>query len=191
MTSMTEFSILRSIFSCVCSADNKEEEYTKAFVQTLLGNPVRIRPEPQDRNLAEEEQANAAHISYHQRRMEEEIAFVRKNYNSGRKHERARLCEECVLKGAFSLQREAYKIASITERRTQLMWTCPNDGVAYPFTWRGKQYYRTFRGEMWLRIPFRVSISPLYSLPWCGYWTGYYIAERPRDLAPLPPHLAQ
>ena len=71
------------------------------------------------------------------------------------------------------------------------MWTCPNDGVAYPFTWRGKQYYRTFRGEMWLRIPFRVSISPLYSLPWCGYWTGYYIAERPRDLAPLPPHLAQ
>ena len=181
-------SLLRSIFSCVCSADLKEEDYVKAVVQAHLGNPVRIRPEPQDRDLAEEQKVNAARIAYHQRRMEEEIAFVRNNYNSGRKHELAILCEECVLKGAFSLQREAYNIASITERRTQLMWTCPNDGVASPFTWRGQQYYRTFQGEIWLRAAVRSSISPLYSLPWCGYWTGYYIASRPRDPAP---HLSQ
>jgi hypothetical protein len=59
------------------------------------------------------------------------------------------------------------KIAYITKRRAELAWTCPNDGKAYPFTWEGRQYHRTYDGEMWLSETWE----------WCGEWAGYYIAR--------------
>ena len=81
----------------------------------------------------------------------------------------------CTQKSRFSLQNEAAKIAAITERRTQLMWTCPNDGMAHPFTWEGRQYHRTYAGEVWLTE----------NMAWRGYWTGNYIASGspPSDLS--------
>jgi hypothetical protein len=74
----------------------------------------------------------------------------------------------------FSSAREAEKIAAITKRRTELSWTCPNDGQAHPFTWQGRQYHRTYDGEMWLTETWE----------WQGEWAGYYIARAnpPQDL---------
>jgi hypothetical protein len=73
----------------------------------------------------------------------------------------------------FSPNAEAMKIAGITNRRTPLMWSCPNDGQAHPFEWQGYQYHRMYTGEMWR------------SSNWCwaGRWTGYYITSSPAPLA--------
>jgi len=73
----------------------------------------------------------------------------------------------------LSSAREAAKIASATQRRAELAWTCPNDGHAYPFTWEGNQYHRTYDGEMWLTATWE----------WRGEWAGYYIsrANPPQD----------
>jgi hypothetical protein len=73
----------------------------------------------------------------------------------------------------FSPEREDKKISIITARRIMLSWTCPNDGQAYPFTFQGNKYHRTYWGEMWL--------SENWS--WQGYWVGYYIksGKPPRD----------
>jgi len=75
----------------------------------------------------------------------------------------------------LSAAREEAKIAYITKRRAELAWTCPNDGKAYPFTWEGRQYHRTYAGEMWLSETWE----------WRGEWAGYYIARAnpPQDWA--------
>jgi len=74
----------------------------------------------------------------------------------------------------LSSTRENAKIASATHRRNELAWTCPNDGHAYPFTWEGNQYHRTYDGEMWLTATWE----------WRGVWAGYYIARAapPQDI---------
>ena len=67
----------------------------------------------------------------------------------------------------LSSTRENRKIAAITTRRNELAWTCPNDGQAYPFSWEGNHYHRTYDGEMWLTE----------NWAWRGEWAGYYIAR--------------
>jgi hypothetical protein len=75
----------------------------------------------------------------------------------------------------LSSARKEAKIAYITKRRAELAWTCPNDGQAYPFTWEGNNYHRTYDGEMWLTSTWE----------WRGEWAGYYIARAnpPQDWA--------
>jgi hypothetical protein len=65
----------------------------------------------------------------------------------------------------LALQRN---LDAISLRRQAFMWTCPNDGYAYPFTWKGVEYHRTYDGEMW--------VSLYWS--WAGRWAGYYIDKK-------------
>ena len=65
----------------------------------------------------------------------------------------------------YSHEREAWKIKMIEKRRAELSWTCPNDGQAYPFTFKGRQYHCTYWGELWLTE----------NWSWQGYWVGHYI----------------
>lgn len=67
----------------------------------------------------------------------------------------------------FSPEAEEWKIREITTRRAELAWTCPNDGKAYPFTWQGRQYHRTYDGEVWRT----------QNWIWTGHWTGNYITS--------------
>jgi hypothetical protein len=184
-----------------------------------INGPVRIRPEPQDRNLAEEKKENDENIEHHRRRMAQEIEAVRSRFASGRYRARCHCsatqemlplkfamkiakqvgtsgdvhqimallatladrqneAEEALrfqLDERFSPIAEATKIAGITERRTKLMWTCPNDGQAHPFEWQGCQYHRTYTGEMWRTADWC----------WAGRWMGHYIGScsPPRDEA--------
>ena len=180
----------------------------------FLQDPIRIRPEPADRNLVQETEDNAKLIAYHQHRCHEEIAAVRRQFACHRERARRALYAELDRHNAkfvrfiadlpehefeklhalttahsvglydatgsyrrklcrFSAEREALKIMTIEKRRAMLAWTCPNDGQAYPFTFQGRRYHRTYWGEMWL--------SENWS--WQGYWVGYYIksGKPPRD----------
>jgi hypothetical protein len=49
-------------------------------------------------------------------------------------------------------------------------WTCEDDGLAHPFIYRGKPYYRTFDGAVW-----KAGAGELGE--WVGYWSGIYIAK--------------
>ena len=173
--------------------------------------PVRIRPEPKNRDLVQEEQIDFNHIAHHQRRRDEEIAEVRRKFARGQhlarlvfslntdklqqkykkrvlklangdddhwevlrtlsiehgkqlQHE-AGVCQ--IKLQCLSSARKNAKIQAITKRRNELSWTCPNDGQAYPFTWEGNNYHRTYDGEMWLTENWE----------WRGEWAGYYIAR--------------
>jgi hypothetical protein len=86
------------------------------------------------------------------------------NHSSQQRHEAGvyQIKLECL-----SSARKEAKIAYITKRRAELAWICPNDGKAYPFTWEGRQYHRTYDGEMWLSENWL----------WAGQWTGYYITN--------------
>jgi hypothetical protein len=180
----------------------------------FLQDPIRIRPEPADRNLASETEDNEKLIEHHQRRCNEEVAAARIKFSCHRERARGALYAELDRHNAkfvrfiadlpenefeklhalttahsvglydatgsyrrklcrFSAEREALKISTIEKRRAVLAWTCPNDGQAYPFTFQGKKYHRTYWGEMWL--------SENWS--WQGYWVGYYIksGKPPRD----------
>jgi hypothetical protein len=180
----------------------------------FLQDPIRIRPEPADRNLASETEDNEKLIEHHQRRCNEEVAAARIKFSCHRERARRALYAELDRHNAkfvrfiadlsenefeklhalttahsqglyaatgsyrrklcrFSAEREALKIMTIEKRRAVLAWTCPNDGQAYPFTFQGKKYHRTYWGEMWL--------SENWS--WQGYWVGYYIksGKPPRD----------
>ena len=180
----------------------------------FLQDPIRIRPEPADRNLAQETEDNEKLIEHHARRCDEEIASIRSKFACRRENARVALYAELdrhhkkfarfiadlpeqefeklpVLTTAhaqglhatnasyrrklcnFSYVREAWKISTIDKRRAMLAWTCPNDGQAYPFTFQGNKYHRTYWGEMWLTE----------NWAWQGYWVGYYIksGKPPRD----------
>jgi len=180
----------------------------------FLQDPIRIRPEPADRNLASETEDNEKLIEHHQRRCNEEVADIHRKFSCRRENARVALYAELdrhnkkfarfiedlpeqefeklhILTTAhaqglhaatasyrrklcnFSYVREAWKISTIDKRRAMLAWTCPNDGQAYPFTFQGNKYHRTYWGEMWL--------SENWS--WQGYWVGYYIksGKPPRD----------
>jgi len=179
-----------------------------------LQGPVRIRPEPTDRNLECETEDNEKLIEHHQRRCNEEVASIRSKFACHRECARRALYAELDRHNAkfvrfiadlpenefeklhalttahsvglydatgsyrrklcnFSAEREAWKITTIEKRRAMLAWTCPNDGQAYPFTFQGNKYHRTYWGEMWLTE----------NWSWQGYWVGYYIksGKPPRD----------
>ena len=172
----------------------------------LLQGPVRICPEPADRNLAQETEDDEELIKHHQHRCHEEIGAARRKFAAHRECARRALYAELDRHNAkfvrfiadlpeqefeklhalttahsyslydatgsyrrklcrFSAEREALKIGTIEKRRSELSWTCPNDGQAYPFTFQGKKYHRTYLGEIWL--------SENWS--WQGYWFDYYI----------------
>jgi hypothetical protein len=180
----------------------------------FLHEPIRIRPEPADRDLAQETEDNAKLIAYHQHRCDEEIGAARRQFDYHRECAREALYAQLDRLNAkfvrsiadlpdnefeklhdltaahsqrlhdatsnyrrklcrFSPEREDKKVSLITARRIMLSWTCPNDGQAYPFTFQGRHYHRTYLGETWL--------SENWS--WQGYWLGYYIksGKPPRD----------
>jgi hypothetical protein len=214
-----ELSALRWIPATSVRVLPPPEEFPAArrAAEEEIKGPVRIRPEPQDRNLAEEKKENDENIEHHRRRMAQEIEAVRSRFASGRYRARC-LCsatqEMLPLKFAMKIAKrvgtsgdvqqihallttladkqneaeetlrfqlderfspiaEATKIADITERRTQLMWTCPNDGQAHPFEWQGCQYHRMYTGEMWRTADWC----------WAGRWMGHYIGSSPAPLA--------
>jgi hypothetical protein len=140
-----------------------------------LQGPVRIRPEPADRNLAQETEDNEKLIEHHQRRCNEEVAAVRSKFACHRERARCAMYAELDRHEKFcrrSSEWEALKIGTIEKRRAELAWTCPNDGQAYPFTFKGWRYHRTYLGETWLSE----------NWTWMGYWVGYYIKSG------KPPH---
>lgn len=51
-------------------------------------------------------------------------------------------------------------------------WTCEDDGLAHPFMYRGKPYYRTFNGMVWRSTEGELG-------DWVGFWNGLYIAKEP------------
>jgi hypothetical protein len=141
----------------------------------FLQGPVRIRPEPADRNLAQETEDNEKLIEHHQRRCNEEVAAVRSKFACHRERARCAMYAELDRHEKFcrrSSEWEALKIRTIEKRRAELAWTCPNDGQAYPFTFKGWRYHRTYLGETWLSE----------NWTWMGYWVGYYIKSG------KPPH---
>jgi hypothetical protein len=141
----------------------------------FLQDPIRIRPEPADRNLAQETEDNEKRIEYHQRRCNEEVAAVRSKFACHRERARCAMYAELDRHEKFcrrSSEWEALKIRTIEKRRAELAWTCPNDGQAYPFTFKGWRYHRTYLGETWLSE----------NWTWMGYWVGYYIKSG------KPPH---
>ena len=183
--------------------------------------PIRIRDEPQDRDMEEEKKANAEHRAYHTRRCDEETSDYRWKFNCRRertiqtyKRETEELqrkymlrtkqtCEvlkqmcrdqglkvsgnksELVARLRFApfeilddhsnadlaaehgkkleqiateyrnkmnaFTQDVYKkhIDTICTRRRELAWTCPNDGMAHPFTWCGRNYHREYNGDIW------------------------------------------
>jgi hypothetical protein len=141
----------------------------------FLQGPVRIRPEPADRNLEQETEDNEKLIEHHQRRCNEEVAAVRSKFACHRERARCAMYAELDRHEKFcrrSSEWEALKIRTIEKRRAELAWTCPNDGQAYPFTFKGWRYHRTYLGETWLSE----------NWTWMGYWVGYYIKSG------KPPH---
>jgi len=141
----------------------------------FLQDPIRIRPEPADRNLASETEDNEKLIEHHQRRCNEEVAAVRSKFACHRERARCAMYAELDRHEKFcrrSSEWEALKIRTIEKRRAELAWTCPNDGQAYPFTFKGWRYHRTYLGETWLSE----------NWTWMGYWVGYYIKSG------KPPH---
>jgi hypothetical protein len=141
----------------------------------FLQDPIRIRPEPADRNLAQETEDNEKLIEHHQRRCNEEVAAVRSKFACHRERARCAMYAELDRHEKFcrrSSEWEALKIGTIEKRRAELAWTCPNDGQAYPFTFKGWRYHRTYLGETWLSE----------NWTWMGYWVGYYIKSG------KPPH---
>ena len=141
----------------------------------FLQDPIRIRPEPADRNLASETEDNEKLIEHHQRRCNEEVAAVRSKFACHRERARCAMYAELDRHEKFcrrSSEWEALKIGTIEKRRAELAWTCPNDGQAYPFTFKGWRYHRTYLGETWLSE----------NWTWMGYWVGYYIKSG------KPPH---
>ena len=185
-----------------------------ALTMERLEGPVRIRPEPADRNLERETEDNAKLIAHHPHRCHEEITSVRRKFACHRENARVALYAQLdrlnakfvraiaklpdhefeklhILTAAhaqslhhatgryrrklcsYSPEREAWKGKLIEKRRAELAWTCPNDGQAHPFTFEGRQYHRTYWGEMWRTE----------NWSWQGYWVGYYIksGKPPRD----------
>ena len=141
----------------------------------FLQDPIRIRPEPADRNLAQETEDNEKLIEHHQRRCDEEVASIRSKFACHRERARCAMYAELDRHEKFcrrSSEWEALKIRTIEKRRAELAWTCPNDGQAYPFTFKGWRYHRTYLGETWLSE----------NWTWMGYWVGYYIKSG------KPPH---
>ena len=141
----------------------------------FLQDPIRIRPEPADRNLESETEDNEKLIEHHQRRCNEEVAAVRSKFACHRERARCAMYAELDRHEKFcrrSSEWEALKIRTIEKRRAELAWTCPNDGQAYPFTFKGWRYHRTYLGETWLSE----------NWTWMGYWVGYYIKSG------KPPH---
>lgn len=177
-----------------------------ALTMERLEGPVRIRPEPADRNLESEPEDNAKLIAHHQHRCHEEITDIRRKFACHRENARVALYAQLdrlhakfvraianlpehefeklhILTAAhaqglhdatgnyrrklcnFSSEREAWKVEIIKKRRAELSWTCPNDGNAYPFTFKGRQYHCTYWGETWLTE----------NWAWQGYWVGHYI----------------
>lgn len=172
--------------------------------------PIRIRDEPQDRDLEQEKKANAEHIAYHRRRCEQENAAFREKFQNrseritrtftakteelqrkyailthdiligyrnedlaaaavkhGQKLER--VATECRNKmERFSAAAYKRKIDEICTRRRELAWICPNDGMAHPFNWQGRKYYREYNGNIWS--------CDESGMVWRGKWTGYYIS---------------
>ncbi|NBQ56081.1 MAG: hypothetical protein EBU36_05490 [Verrucomicrobia bacterium] len=173
-----------------------------------LRGPIRIRPEPENRDLADEEKAAAALVAHHTRRADEEIALIRQKFACARDRSKATFIRKmesahvtyaqkiatipaddehglavrsetydytaqledlsaeyrCAL-GRFRDSNMQYRIQDIQRRREQLAWTCPNDGQAHPFTWKDREYHRTYNGEMW----------DTQSWVWAGRWNNYYI----------------
>jgi hypothetical protein len=186
----------------------------RTLTMERLEGPVRIRPEPADRNLESETEDNEKLIEHHQRRCNEEVADIHRKFAYRRENARVALYAQLdrhhkkfarfiadlpeqefeklhILTTAhaqglyaatasyrrklcnFSYVREVWKNSTIDKRRAELAWTCPNDGQAYPFTFQGNKYHRTYWGEMWLTE----------NWAWQGYWVGYYIksGKPPRD----------
>lgn len=49
-------------------------------------------------------------------------------------------------------------------------WTCANDGIAHPFEYRGRHYYRTYSGAIWKKDEGQLG-------SWAGVWNGKYIGK--------------
>ena len=49
-------------------------------------------------------------------------------------------------------------------------WTCANDGIAHPFEYRRRYYYRTYSGSMWKNEEGQLG-------SWAGVWNGKYIGK--------------
>jgi len=170
---------------------------------------IRVRDEPEDRCLAEEEKHNEEIRAYHRRRAEEEIAEVKakceKRCDATRQHFEARI-EKLLLKNdehsqlkaeqlvrimddrvAHWQQRAGWKIESIPHVREHLAWTCPNDGRAYEFEWEHQHYLRTYKGEIWRDDAEMVYDHRYRKVPtaipvlgaWVGIWEGHYIRRAP------------
>jgi hypothetical protein len=59
-------------------------------------------------------------------------------------------------------------------------WTCADDGLAHPFEYRRRHYYRTYSGTMW-----HADAGQLGA--WAGVWNGKYIGkgEEPQQKPPV------
>ena len=60
-------------------------------------------------------------------------------------------------------------------------WTCADDGLAHPFEYRGRKYYRTYSGAMWHQG------NEGQLAAWAGRWNGLYIGkdEEPEQKPPV------
>jgi hypothetical protein len=173
---------------------------------------IRVRDEPEDRSLAEEEKRDEYWRTYHARRAEEEIAEVkakcevrcdaiRRRYEARIEKLRHKTDEASQLKAEnladamdylirHCRQRMGWKIEAIPQLRAKLTWSCPNDGRAYEFEWEGQRYLRTYQGEIWRDAAEMVYDRYTYTeaphaIPVIGEWVGIWAGRYIRR-APEP-----
>jgi hypothetical protein len=98
---------------------------------------------------------------------------------------------EAPLEGETEPDALEQTIAQIRDKANQMIeaarkhcvmrcWTCADDGLAHPFEYRGRHYYRTYSGIMW-----HADAGQLGA--WAGVWNGKYIGkgEEPQQKPPV------
>jgi len=68
------------------------------------------------------------------------------------------------------------KIRAKREHCRMRCWTCADDGFAHLFTYRGRRYWRTYRGAMW-KAGTVWEGNPGELGAWAGVWNGIYISH--------------
>jgi len=103
----------------------------------------------------------------------ETIERMNANFEKKKKDKQALLEEKIARIYAKADQ----KIEAARRYCTMRCWTCADDGLAHPFEYRCKKYYRTYSGTMW-HAGNEGQLSE-----WAGIWNGIYIGkgEEPQE----------
>ena len=79
------------------------------------------------------------------------------------------LLEEQAHKLCMEKEAEAARKKAEAEKRAKL-WSCPNDGYVYPWTYKGTKYLRNSDNQVWREEAYGV----------CGDWYGVYLIDEDR-----------